>query len=176
MGDSGSLPVGSIVAMLALASHPPVGWLLCDGQTFSGEDYPQLAQILPNNVLPDLRGYTLIGAGKAQDGEYSAQATYGARNHTMTLAEMPSHQHFGFGEHPDGFPLGDTSSNSNMGSKGDIDYDNKFYGTTFTGGIDNPADRQGNNKNSLTYNNPQPNAAFSLMQPSFAVNFFICAE
>ena len=61
-GGGDSIPVGTIVAYYG--STIPDGWLLCNGSTFTQADYPDLYTFLGNsNVLPDLRGLFLRGAG-----------------------------------------------------------------------------------------------------------------
>lgn len=39
----------------------PSGWLICNGQSFSTANYPELAVAYPSGVLPDLRGEFLRG-------------------------------------------------------------------------------------------------------------------
>lgn len=51
----------------------PTGWLLCNG----------------SNNTPDLRNRFIVGAGDS----YSVGATGGEATHTLTVAEMPSHNH-----------------------------------------------------------------------------------
>ena len=51
----------------------PTGWLLCDGQ----------------NNTPDLRDRFIVGAGSS----YSVGAKGGEATHTLTVDEMPSHDH-----------------------------------------------------------------------------------
>lgn len=57
---SGSAPVGTIV--MYLGQTPPSGWLVCNGEEFSETTYPKLYAHLKSNKLPDMRGYTPIGA------------------------------------------------------------------------------------------------------------------
>lgn len=174
-----SLPVGAVVGMIgANPSSPPAGWLYCNGSTFDGVKYPELAAILNNNTLPNLVGLSLIGAsvpgtgspyppswlGAAGGNQQNANGTYGNGTHTMALEEMPSHQHFGFGEGYDNWwPFGQIGSGSYPGSNGGRDGDNYYYGTTFNGGVLQNA------------NSVQPNNAFGLIQPSYAIYFFIKA-
>lgn len=51
----------------------PNGWYLCDG----------------NNGTPDLRNRFIVGSG----GEYAISNTGGEKTHTLTVNEMPSHNH-----------------------------------------------------------------------------------
>lgn len=56
--------------IVALVTTPPdyEHLLLCDGQTISAEDYPELVAALGSNVLPNLNGRVLQGGSTA--GEY----------------------------------------------------------------------------------------------------------
>ena len=54
-------------------SNIPKGWALCNG----------------NNNTPDLRDKFVLGAGK----NYTVGATDGEKEVTLTVAQMPSHNH-----------------------------------------------------------------------------------
>jgi len=71
-GD-GSVPRGVIVMWSGSIATIPSGWALCDGA----------------NGTPDLRDRFVVGAGSS----YSVGATGGENIHTLTVAEMPSHNH-----------------------------------------------------------------------------------
>jgi microcystin-dependent protein len=85
-------PVGTIV-MFGGASAP-TGWLLCDGQ--STASYTALAAVVGPNV-PDLRGRAPIGYGQGTGltNRTTIGATTGDETHTLTIPEMPSHNHPG---------------------------------------------------------------------------------
>jgi microcystin-dependent protein len=87
-----AFPVGSII--MYGGTTAPTGWLLCNGQ--STASYATLASLVGANV-PDLMGRTPIGYGDSADSGITTRSTIGAKvgaeTHTLTIAEMPSHDH-----------------------------------------------------------------------------------
>ena len=57
--SSNLVPVG--VPLPWPLAAPPSGWLLCNGQTFTAEQYPALAVAYPGLATPDLRGLFIRG-------------------------------------------------------------------------------------------------------------------
>lgn len=101
-GDT--LPIGAILPFSS--DTIPNGWLLCDGSSFSATSYPELFDVIGvtygwdddrNPKLPDLRGRVAVGkkdATSADDTEFSSLGnTGGEKTHTLTVDEMPSHDH-----------------------------------------------------------------------------------
>ena len=73
----GTIPVGGIITWSGAASAIPDGWALCNGQTVNGR------------YTPNLSDRFIVGAG----GTYSRGTIGGAKEVSLTLAEMPSHRH-----------------------------------------------------------------------------------
>jgi microcystin-dependent protein len=67
------IPSGVIVMWSGAVDAIPEGWALCDG----------------SNGTPDLRDRFIVGAG----GSYSVGDTGGSNSVTLSVSEMPSHQH-----------------------------------------------------------------------------------
>lgn len=74
-GLNTAMPTGGIIMWSGAVVDIPAGWYLCNG----------------SNGTPDLRGMFVIGAG----GSYAVGASGGEATHTLTVAEMPSHNHGG---------------------------------------------------------------------------------
>lgn len=100
-GASSGVPSGSITMFAAAAA--PDGWLLCQGQAVSREDYSVLFGIIGTAYgvgdgsttfnLPDLRGNVPVGL-KSTDADFDALGeTGGVKTHTLTSAQMPAHTH-----------------------------------------------------------------------------------
>lgn len=144
------MPVGSIIAFAGATA--PDGWLLCDGSAIDASKYPELIVAIGSNNTPDLRSRFTIGSGQGSGlSNYNYGQTGGEENHTLSIAEMPSHQHHGWGEHFDNiWPYGVSGQANNHGANQN-DTDNYFYNTSPTGG-------------SQPHNN---------IPPYFAVNYII---
>lgn len=91
-----AVPIGTIV--MWATSTPPEGWLLCNGTAVSRTAYADLFKVLGTTVgapssttfsLPNLSGRFPLGASNA----HGLHSTGGAETHTLTISEMPSHNH-----------------------------------------------------------------------------------
>ena len=79
------------------------GWVLCDGRSLLRADYPDLFNLIGTTFgsvdshsfnLPDPRGRTLgITGSGANLTPRSLGDTIGQETHTLTIQEMPSHNH-----------------------------------------------------------------------------------
>ncbi len=93
--STGVIPVGTVIAFAGEKNNIPAGWLPCEGQVLSNNNYPQLFKVLgtiwggtgtPNFYLPDLRGLFLRGvAGDSntdpdKDDRYSPQLQHSPSN------------------------------------------------------------------------------------------------
>lgn len=77
----------------------PTGWLLCDGSAVSRTTYSVLFDTIGTTYgsgdgsttfnVPDLRGAFPVGA----DSSIDVGDTGGEKNHTLTVNEIPAHQH-----------------------------------------------------------------------------------
>ena len=106
-GCTDTLPVGTVQPFLGLT--PPLGYLVCQGQMVSKAEYPELYKVclsafgIETNThfyLPDLRGKTLAGYDENDVamntiGKLLGQKshTHATGNHTLTIDEMPAHNH-----------------------------------------------------------------------------------
>lgn len=82
------VPTGCI--MMWYTNTPPSGWLLCNGQSTTG--YTALAAVVGATV-PNLQGRVPVGRDAADTSFDVLGETGGAKTHTLTIAEMPSHSH-----------------------------------------------------------------------------------
>jgi microcystin-dependent protein len=117
VGDA-FLPAGSIIQWSA--STAPANWLICNGAAVSRNTYSSLFAAIGTTYgvgdgtttfnLPDLRGRVAVGLDSTQTEFDTLGETGGAKTHTLTIAEMPSHSHTGTtstnGEHVHGIQSG----------------------------------------------------------------------
>lgn len=152
----------------------PAGWMSCDGSTLSVSDYQDLFNIIGGIYgsaangkfqLPDLRGRVPIHLG----GNYNALGiAEGAPKHTLTVAELPSHNHGGSANLQYAFGGEAVSSNpkANVPAKSNT-YSNRFAGT-YDERNDLLIDEV---KLHMEAAEPHEN-----MQPYLALNFCICVH
>jgi microcystin-dependent protein len=174
----------------------PSGWFLCQGQVLSISSYPSLYSVIGTTyggdgvstfALPDLRGRVPIGAGSG----YSLGTTGGSETRTLTVNEMPSHNHTGTidysGTHShtyqDAYFAENTGRNPKVfGLAAGSDYDNNFYyRTTSNGYTSDPNDAStflssgsgGAHTHTMSITSNGGGNSFSIMQPYITLSYII---
>lgn len=99
--NSASLPAGTIVQWPGATA--PANWLLADGAAVSRITYASLFAAIGVQYgsgdgtttfnLPNLKGRVAVGLDSSQTEFDVLGETGGAKTHTLTTAEMPSHNH-----------------------------------------------------------------------------------
>lgn len=94
--------IGEIVAY-AGSTAPDSRFLVCDGSEVLQADYPALYALIGDTYgaaitnyfkLPDLRGRSISGVGTGAGlSAVSLGQAYGEESHTLTIDEIPSHNH-----------------------------------------------------------------------------------
>lgn len=98
-GDT--LPVGSIMPYPKATA--PENWLVCDGSELDRTEYNHLFAIIGTTFgegdgsttfnLPNIKGRTIVGLN-ADDADFNTIGkTIGEKTHTLTIKEMPEHNH-----------------------------------------------------------------------------------
>jgi len=96
-------PVGSVIAFAG--STAPDGWLLCDGSNYSSANYPDLYAVIGTSFgstggnfhVPDLRTRVPVGLSSSNTQFQEIGDVGGAAEHTLSVAEMPTHGHDVYG-------------------------------------------------------------------------------
>ena len=96
------VPVGMIMPFAG--SVVPEGWLLCDGSAVSRTQYARLFQVIGTTYgagdgsttfnLPNLKGRVPVGLNTADTDFNTLGKTGGEKSVTLTVSQMPSHNHY----------------------------------------------------------------------------------
>lgn len=94
--------IGEIRLWAGEADAVPLGWLLCDGTGLAPGDYPDLFDLVGFSYggaipdvfrVPDLQGRVPVGQ-KSGDSDFNSLGDVGGeKTHTLTIDEMPAHNH-----------------------------------------------------------------------------------
>ncbi|MBN2542535.1 tail fiber protein [bacterium] len=93
------MPVGAVIPYAG--STAPTGWLMCDGTLYGTATYADLFAVISytyggsgtNFRVPNLKGRVVVGLD-GSDADFDAlNDASGAKTHTLTVNEMPSHNH-----------------------------------------------------------------------------------
>lgn len=170
------LPSG-IIFPFASASIPS-GWLLCDGSAVSRATYAALFSAISTNYgvgngsstfnLPDLRGKVPVGL--SSDTEFNTLGkTGGAKTHTLSATEMPSHTHTGTTS-TDGSHVHSLSGKNNLGA------DTGSRGVQWAPELDTSSagvNAAGSHNHSFTTASAGGGQAHNNLQPYQVTNFII---
>lgn len=131
-GAGETLRIGTILPFTGSSSELPTGYMLCDGAELNRTDYSDLFAVIGTSFgsgngsstfnLPNLKGKVLTGLDEDDTDFASMGATGGEKTHTLTVSEMPSHNHtyqwqrIGSGS---SYTAGATSGSAYVASTGD---------------------------------------------------------
>lgn len=98
---SDTLPIGTQVAYGGTV--PPTGWLICDGSAVSRTTYAELFKVIGTSYgagdgsttfnLPNKKGRVSAGYDSTNSKFNAIGKHLGEETHTLTVEEIPSHQH-----------------------------------------------------------------------------------
>ena len=100
-GGGDSAPIGQVA--IYAGSTAPDGWLICDGRAVSRTTYSRLFSTIGTTYgagngsttfnLPNFKGRVPVGLDTSQTEFNSLNKRGGEKTHTLTVDEMPSHNH-----------------------------------------------------------------------------------
>lgn len=150
----------------------PVNWMACNGQLVSIQSNSALFALLGTQFggngqttfgIPDLRGRTMIGQGQGAGlGIYSIGQMAGVENATLSVGNLPAHNHIMMGSNDPLVQPGATGGSLGSNARGAAN----LYAT----GAGNPAALASTTGNT---GNSQP---ISILQPFTVINFCICVN
>jgi microcystin-dependent protein len=100
----GIIPPSGVISAFA-GSIAPNGYMLCDGSAISRENYIELFNVIGTTYgvgdgsttfnLPNLKGKVVVCRNSVETEFDTLGETGGSKTHTLTIPEMPSHNHNG---------------------------------------------------------------------------------
>lgn len=146
----GGMPTGDTFPIGAITSYAgdtaPVNWLICDGSAISRTTYADLFNAIGTTYgagdgsttfnLPNLKGRVITGLDSSQTEFDALGETGGEKTHTLTINEMPSHNHSDFYQVKDGLSspnAGGTYANRPMIKGNDASSNTTFWNTADAG-------------------------------------------
>ena len=166
--------------MMFGGNFAPKGWLLCQGQLLSISDNQTLFSIIGTYyggdgrstfALPDLRGRVTMGIGSGPGlSPRNIGQRFGAENHTLITAEIPSHSHMGqLNVSDNDSTVGPAFQGATIGTPGDMN------GRTFspTLGYNSATPNTPLNNSSVRLGNTGGGTSHNNIQPSSVINFII---
>lgn len=153
---NGLTPIGVVLPFTG--GNIPDKWLLCDGSPISRTDYADLYDVIGVTYgigdgattfnIPNLSGKIPVGYEISDSDFNTLGATGGAKTHTLTINEMPEHQHYGLTY------TGDSSKPISMNQGGvSTGYHLTFQLNSVSGATDIVTNARGGNQ---PHNNLQP--------------------
>ena len=189
--STGKPTVGDTKLSLVGVDH--IGWLICDGRTLNIKDYYYLYQVIGTTygstasttfTLPNPAGRVLgvIGSGLGLTPR-AAGSNVGAETHTLSIAEMPTHNHPGSSNMSSLTGVYDSGHNHGYTAPGPTQTDNNqtaLVGDTTTGATGSTTGSSNANivdpghTHTLVMSNQGGSNAHNNMQPTlFVGNMFI---
>ena len=158
-------PVGCIMQYVGI--NAPIGWLFCDGTSYSVDEYSDLFAIIGTTYgnsggtfnVPNFAGRVPVGAGDAPDEvlTYNLGNQGGETNHVLSENEMPTHNH--------------TSNSSSTLRLATFDGNNTNNGTDMDNNVNEV--NLTNGGATLSINNTGGNQKHNNMQPYVVVRYII---
>lgn len=100
-GPPGVGPTGTLIPFAGAVA--PSGWLMCEGQALSRTTYVNLYNVIGTKFgagdgsttfnVPNLKGKVVVGVDSTDSDFATLGSTGGAKEHTLTVSEMPTHTH-----------------------------------------------------------------------------------